>query len=165
MHRPRRAGIGGTLADGAESIVLSGSYEDDVDLGETVWYAGHGGHDIKTGRQVAHQALDRYNAALTRSYEMGKHIRLIRGAKLQNEFAPQRATATRGCTESSRLSGYGVNPDSGSGSSNSYKIAYKRLCILFLLVCYGWIVHAQSLTDSPNQPKTTPANGASLVGQ
>jgi putative restriction endonuclease len=87
MHRPRRAGIGGTLADGAESIVLSGSYEDDVDLGKTVWYAGHGGHDIKTGRQVAHQALDRYNAALTRSYEMGKHIRLIRGAKLQNEFA------------------------------------------------------------------------------
>ena len=88
MHRPRRAGIGGTLADGAESIVLSGFYEDDVDLGKTVWYAGHGGHDIKTGRQVAHQTLDRYNAALTRSYEMGKHIRLIRGAKLQNEFAP-----------------------------------------------------------------------------
>ena len=54
IHRPHRAGIGGTIADGAESIVLSGFYEDDVDLGEIVWYAGHGGRDTKTGRQIAH---------------------------------------------------------------------------------------------------------------
>ena len=89
MHRHRRAGISGTLSAGAESIVLSGVYEDDVDLGEIVWYAGHGGRDAKTGRQIAHQTLDHYNSALMRSYEMGKFIRLIRGATLRNEFAPQ----------------------------------------------------------------------------
>lgn len=89
MHRPRRAGISGTLADGAGSIVLSGVYEDDVDLGQIVWYAGHGGRNARTGRQIAHQTLDRYNAALMRSYEMGRAIRLIRGATLRNEFAPQ----------------------------------------------------------------------------
>lgn len=89
MHRPRRAGISGTLTDGAESIVLSGVYEDDVDLGAVVWYAGHGGRNAKTGRQIAHQTLDRYNAALMRSYERGRSIRLIRGATLRNEFSPE----------------------------------------------------------------------------
>jgi predicted restriction endonuclease len=88
MHRPRRAGIGGTVAEGAESIVLSGMYEDDVDLGDTVHYVGHGGRDAKTGRQVADQTLDRYNRALVRSAELERPIRLIRGASLGNEFAP-----------------------------------------------------------------------------
>ncbi len=47
-----------------------------------------GGRDTKTGRQTADQTLDRYNAALMRSYEIGKPVRLIRGATLRNEFAP-----------------------------------------------------------------------------
>lgn len=89
MHRPRRAGISGTLTDGAESIVLSGVYEDDVDLGDCIWYAGHGGRDTKTGRQATHQTLDRYNAALMRSYETGRLIHLIRGRGLRNEFSPE----------------------------------------------------------------------------
>lgn len=89
LHRPRRAGIGGTVADGAESIVLSGVYEDDVDEGDRIWYVGHGGRDPKTGQQIADQTLDRYNAALMRSYQLGKPVRLIRGATLRNEFAPE----------------------------------------------------------------------------
>jgi predicted restriction endonuclease len=89
LHRARRAGISGTLSAGAESIVLSGVYEDDVDLGDVVWYVGHGGRDAKTGRQIADQTLDRHNAVLMRSYELGKLVRLIRGATLQNEFSPQ----------------------------------------------------------------------------
>ena len=89
MHRHRRAGISGTVFDGAKSIVLSGFYEDDVDFGDVIWYVGNGGRDPKTGRQIADQTLDRYNAALMRSYEMGKLIRLIRGATLRNEFAPE----------------------------------------------------------------------------
>lgn len=88
LHRARRAGISGTLATGAESIVLSGVYEDDVDLGDVVWYVGHGGRDAKTGRQIADQTLDRYNAVLMRSYDLGKPVRLVRGATLQNEFSP-----------------------------------------------------------------------------
>ncbi|GAB3642185.1 YDG/SRA domain-containing protein [Spirosoma arcticum] len=89
LHRARRAGISGTLSTGAESIVSSGVYEDDVDLGDVVWYVGHGSRDPKTGRQIADQTLDRYNAVLMRSYELSKSVRLIRGATLQNEFSPQ----------------------------------------------------------------------------
>ncbi|GAB3546747.1 YDG/SRA domain-containing protein [Spirosoma fluminis] len=89
LHRPRRAGISGTAADGAESVVLSGVYEDDLDLGEVIWYAGHGERDTKTGHQVADQTLDRYNLALVRSYERKRPLRLIRGAGLHNEFAPE----------------------------------------------------------------------------
>ena len=102
MHRPRRAGIGGTIADGAESIVLSGFYEDDVDSGDTVSHAGHGGRDTKMGRQIAHQTLDRYNAALMRSYEMGKPIRLIRGRHYGTSSLPKQATDTKDCTGSSQ---------------------------------------------------------------
>lgn len=89
LHKTRRAGIGGSMVHGADSVVLSGMYEDDVDLGDVIWYAGHGGRDSKTGRQIADQTLDRYNTALLRSYELGKALRLIRGATLQNEFAPE----------------------------------------------------------------------------
>lgn len=88
MHRPRRAGIGGTVAEGAESIVLSGLYEDDVDEGDMIYYVGHGGRDAKTGRQIADQTLDRYNQALVRSVELARPVRLIRGATLRNAFAP-----------------------------------------------------------------------------
>lgn len=89
LHRPRRAGIGGTMMKGADSIVLSGAYEDDLDLGDVVWYAGHGGRDGKTNRQIADQVLDRYNLALLRSYESGKPLRLIRSATLRNAYAPE----------------------------------------------------------------------------
>jgi SAD/SRA domain-containing protein/HNH endonuclease len=48
------AGIAGSESEGADSIVLSGGYEDDEDLGEEIVYAGHGGRDWGGGRQVAH---------------------------------------------------------------------------------------------------------------
>lgn len=88
LHRPRRAGISGNGKTGANSIILAGMYEDDVDLGDVIFYAGHGGRDQKTGRQVADQVLDTYNLALMRSLETNRPIRLIRGANLKNEFAP-----------------------------------------------------------------------------
>lgn len=96
LHRPRRTGIGGTVADGADSIVLSGVYEDDVDEGDVIWYVGHGGRNPKTGRQTTDQTLDRYSLALMRSYETGKPVRLIRGAQLRNEFAPEQGLRYEG---------------------------------------------------------------------
>ena len=47
VHRQMRAGIQGSGVSGqrAESIVLSGRYEDDEDLGSSVLYTGHGGRD------------------------------------------------------------------------------------------------------------------------
>lgn len=88
LHRPRRAGIAGTSAYGADSIILAGQYEDDVDGGDRITYAGHGGRDQKTGRQIADQTLDTYNRALLRNIDSGHPVRLIRGATLRNEYAP-----------------------------------------------------------------------------
>ena len=53
VHRPTVAGISGSEREGADSIVLSGSYEDDQDLGDEIVYTGHGGRDPESGRQIA----------------------------------------------------------------------------------------------------------------
>jgi len=53
VHRPTVAGISGSERDSADSIVLSGGYEDDEDLGDEIVYTGHGGRDPETGKQVA----------------------------------------------------------------------------------------------------------------
>src|SRR4051812_43019893 len=67
VHRPLQAGIAGAQDEGAESIVLSGGYEDDRDDGDVILYTGHGGRDATTGRQVADQELRLGNLALARS--------------------------------------------------------------------------------------------------
>jgi putative restriction endonuclease len=43
VHIPTQAGISGSQTEGAESIVLSGGYEDDADYDDTIIYTGHGG--------------------------------------------------------------------------------------------------------------------------
>ena len=43
VHPPTQAGISGSQNEGADSIVLSGGYEDDKDFGDVVIYTGHGG--------------------------------------------------------------------------------------------------------------------------
>lgn len=53
VHRPMMAGISGGGDVGADSIVLSGGYEDDFDLGNVIVYTGHGGNDPATGKQIA----------------------------------------------------------------------------------------------------------------
>lgn len=78
LHRPTRAGISGTAAEGADSIVLSGAYEDDVFSDEEVVYTGHGGRDPKTGKQAADQVMTERNRALLRSLETGLPVRLLR---------------------------------------------------------------------------------------
>ena len=40
VHRHNQMGIVGNAAEGAESIVLSGTYEDDVDEGDRITYTG-----------------------------------------------------------------------------------------------------------------------------
>src|SRR5579862_4204440 len=66
VHPPTQAGISGSQNEGAESIVVSGGYEDDEDLGHLIIYTGHGGRDA-TGKQVADQAFERGNKALARN--------------------------------------------------------------------------------------------------
>ena len=88
IHRPRQAGICGTASEGAESIVLSGGYEDDVDEGDVIIYTGQGGNDPNSGRQTADQEFTRGNKALALSKEIGIPVRVVRGADRGSPYAP-----------------------------------------------------------------------------
>jgi len=77
----RLAAVPGAGAEGADSIVISGGYEDDSDEGDTIIYTGHGGNNPATGGQVGHQALERGNMALVKSCEARLPVRVIRGAR------------------------------------------------------------------------------------
>jgi putative restriction endonuclease len=63
IHPPTQAGISGSQSKGADSIVLSGGYEDDEDFGDVIIYTGAGGQDAN-GRQIGDQVLERVNKAL-----------------------------------------------------------------------------------------------------
>ena len=97
VQRPTVAGIHAG-PEGAYSISLAGGYEDDVDLGDSFTYTGEGGRALKgkdgtrnlrTAPQSFDQTLTRGNLALSLSVETRKPVRVIRGYKLRNEFAPE----------------------------------------------------------------------------
>jgi len=88
VHRPTQAGISGSEKEGADSIVISGGYEDDKDFGDEIIYTGHGGRSNDSKTQVADQTLTRQNKALVHSYENGYPIRVIRGANSKSVYAP-----------------------------------------------------------------------------
>src|SRR5215467_12408220 len=67
IHRPLQAGISGSALEGADSIVISGGYEDDMDFGNEIIYTGHGGNDPISGRQVSDQELNAGNLALAKN--------------------------------------------------------------------------------------------------
>jgi putative restriction endonuclease len=84
LHRPTQAGISGSGKEGADSIVLSGGYEDDIDEGDVIIYTGHGGNDPGTGTQIRHQVLERGNLALSISKDQNLPVRVIRSLKHQS---------------------------------------------------------------------------------
>ncbi|GAA5992015.1 hypothetical protein JCM10908_000700 [Rhodotorula pacifica] len=103
IHAPPVAGIstGKWLDKGAAcvSICVSGGYVGDVDLGDRLTFSGAGGRDLsgtdkapknlRTAPQSSDQSWDNaLNAALKRSVEVGKPIRLMRGLKNQGAYAP-----------------------------------------------------------------------------
>ena len=89
IHRPTQAGISGTEADAADSIVVSGGYEDDEDQGDVIVYTGAGGRDQKSGRQVADQELSGSNLALALSGTEGLPVRVVRGARGDPRYSPK----------------------------------------------------------------------------
>jgi putative restriction endonuclease len=89
VHTLRRAGISGNAREGAESIVLSGGYQDDVDEGDVIIYTGQGGRDEKTGEHVSHQALVRQNLALATNRLRDLPVRVVRGHGLGLGHAPK----------------------------------------------------------------------------
>lgn len=81
LHGPWQSGIHGNAGEGASSIVVSGGYVDDVDMGRTILYTGHGGRDPGTGRQVRDQSLDDPgNAGLVTSHLENLPVRVIKGS-------------------------------------------------------------------------------------
>ncbi|TFB46981.1 YDG/SRA domain-containing protein [Cryobacterium tagatosivorans] len=88
VHRPRQAGIHGTKADGADSIVLSGGY-DDQDSGDYIIYTGHGGRAPNSSRHIKDQSPDAPgNAGLITSLAQALPVRVIRGKHKESPFAP-----------------------------------------------------------------------------
>jgi putative restriction endonuclease len=97
VHRHRQAGISGSASKGADSIVLSGGYEDDQDFGDLIIYTGYGGRDSATGRQVSDQPFSMWNRALAYSSLNGLPVRVIRGEGHDSPHSQAQATATTGC--------------------------------------------------------------------
>jgi DUF2075 family protein len=89
IHRPLQAGICGTGETGAESIVLNGGYEDDIDSRDEIIYTGHGGNDPSSGKQVADQTLTGTNLSLVRSCEWGLPVRVVRGWREPGGLGPK----------------------------------------------------------------------------
>lgn len=78
IHRQTQAGISARQGVGAESIVLSGGYEDDEDWGSVIVYTGRGGRSAETNQQVADQMLTGANLELARNQQTGLPLRVTR---------------------------------------------------------------------------------------
>lgn len=89
VHRPPQAGISGNQAEGADSIVLSGGYEDDEDHGDVIIYTGQGGRDALTGIQTHDQPFVRGNRALAFSSQNNLPVRVIRGSGHDSPYSPK----------------------------------------------------------------------------
>jgi putative restriction endonuclease len=87
VHRTLQAGIVGRQNIGAESVVLSGGYDDDEDFGDVIVYTGDGGQD-DNNKQVADQTFDGKNKALCRNHLEAIPIRVIRGANHRSPHSP-----------------------------------------------------------------------------
>ena len=88
VHKPLQHGISGAGAEGSDSIVVSGGYEDDLDYGSLIVYTGAGGRDPATGRQVADQEFTAQNLALVKSQAEGLPVRVVRGSGADEAWSP-----------------------------------------------------------------------------
>jgi len=89
VNKPTQAGISGSKKDGADSIVVSGGYEDDQDYGDIIIYTGHGGRKDGSTKQVTDQELVRGNLALALNSKNGLPFRVIRGFHKGNVYGPK----------------------------------------------------------------------------
>ncbi|KAF5205147.1 E3 ubiquitin-protein ligase orthrus [Thalictrum thalictroides] len=93
-HLPHVAGIAGQSEYGAQSVALSGGYEDDEDHGEWFLYTGSGGRDLSGNKrtnkyQAFDQKFDKMNEALRVSCKKGYPVRVVRSHKeKRSSYAP-----------------------------------------------------------------------------
>ncbi|KAK5804475.1 hypothetical protein PVK06_032124 [Gossypium arboreum] len=81
-HLPHVAGIAGQSNYGAQSVALSGGYEDDEDHGEWFLYTGSGGRDLSGNKrtnkeQSFDQKFEKMNEALRVSCKKGYPVRVL----------------------------------------------------------------------------------------
>ncbi|CAN6340929.1 unnamed protein product [Urochloa humidicola] len=94
-HFPHVAGIAGQSTHGAQSVALSGGYEDDEDHGEWFLYTGSGGRDLSGNKrtnkeQSSDQKFEKLNAALRISCLRGYPVRVVRSHKeKRSSYAPE----------------------------------------------------------------------------
>lgn len=86
VHLPNVKGISGSRNEGADSIVLSGGYEDDEDFGDVIIYTGAGGQ--ASNKQVSDQKLDGVNLALAKNKIERLPVRVTRGFSHKHELSP-----------------------------------------------------------------------------
>ncbi|XP_016563051.2 E3 ubiquitin-protein ligase ORTHRUS 2 [Capsicum annuum] len=91
VHWPHVAGIAGQAKYGAQSVVLSGGYEDDEDHGEWFLYTGSGGRDLSGNKRTnKDQSFTNSNEALRVSCKQGYPVRVVRSHKeKRSSYAPQ----------------------------------------------------------------------------
>ncbi|RLN01204.1 E3 ubiquitin-protein ligase ORTHRUS 2-like [Panicum miliaceum] len=93
-HFPHIAGIAGQSTHGAQSVALSGGYEDDEDHGEWFLYTGSGGRDLRGNKrtnkeQSFDQKFEKMNAALLISCMKGYPVWVVRSHKeKRSSYAP-----------------------------------------------------------------------------
>eukprot|EP00891_Asterochloris_glomerata_P000428 jgi/Astpho2/428/gw1.00011.32.1_t len=93
-HFPHVAGIAGQSGVGAQSVVLSGGYEDDKDEGEWFLYTGSGGRDLSGNKRTSKvqsfdQKFENMNKALLLSCQKGMPVRVVRSHKeKRSAYAP-----------------------------------------------------------------------------
>ncbi|GFQ03381.1 E3 ubiquitin-protein ligase orthrus 2 [Phtheirospermum japonicum] len=96
VHYPPVAGIAGRAHYGAQSVVISGGYEDDEDSGEWFIYTGSGGRDLSGNKrtnkeQSFDQEFEQQNQALRVSCEKGYPVRVVRSEKdKRSSYAPEK---------------------------------------------------------------------------
>ncbi|KAM7464785.1 hypothetical protein LguiA_032906 [Lonicera macranthoides] len=94
-HLPHVAGISGQAVYGAQSVALSGGYEDDEDHGEWFLYTGSGGRDLSGNKrtnkdQSFDQKFEKQNEALRVSCRKGYPVRVVRSHKeKRSSYAPE----------------------------------------------------------------------------
>ncbi|KAJ8769997.1 hypothetical protein K2173_009080 [Erythroxylum novogranatense] len=95
-HLPHVAGIAGQSKYGAQSVALSGGYEDDEDHGEWFLYTGSGGRDLSGNKRTnkSHsfdQTFEKGNEALRLSCKLGYPVRVVRSHKeKRSAYAPEK---------------------------------------------------------------------------
>ncbi|XP_020580805.1 E3 ubiquitin-protein ligase ORTHRUS 2-like [Phalaenopsis equestris] len=95
VHLPHVSGIAGQSGYGAQSVALSGGYEDDEDHGEWFLYTGSGGRDLSGNKRTSKdqsfdQKFEKLNEALRVSCRKGYPIRVVRSHKeKRSAYAPE----------------------------------------------------------------------------